>query len=79
MLLSFVPVQVGTEVACFQQDPRLRMHIQQLGKQMSCSTEVLFLEYKLLNFVVKMSTVISLGGYARDMVFPQKFLVNMNS
>ena len=55
------------------------MHIQQLGKQMSCSTEVLFLEYKLLNFVVKMSTVIRLGGYARDMVFPQKFLVNMNS
>ena len=26
-----------------------------------------------------MSTMISLGSYARDMVFPQKFFVDMNS
>ena len=49
------------------------MHIRQLCKQMSYSTEVLFLDYKLPNFVVKMPIVIGLESYVRDMVFPCKF------
>ena len=53
LLLSFAPVQVGTEITCFQQGPKLRMHIRQLGEQMSYSTEALFLDYRLPNFVVK--------------------------
>ena len=53
MMLSFVTAQVGTEVACFQQGPKLRTHIRKLDEQISYSTKVFFHNYKLPNFVVK--------------------------
>ena len=42
-----------TEVSCFQQVSKLRMHIRQLGKQTSYSTEVWFVDNKLPSFAVK--------------------------
>ena len=79
LLLLFALVQVDTEVACFQLGPKPNMHIQQLDEQVSYSSEVWFSEHRWPSFLVKMSTLISLGSYARDMIIPQKFFVNMNS
>lgn len=52
MLFSFALVQVGTEVACFQQDPKLWMHIRQLGKKILLRYDIFteaFCQYELLS------------------------------